>query len=1497
MFYSHLRRILPYRLSKLKTFIVGFMISSLCLGLALPPHQASAQSQCTVGCKATVPPIAQQNTPVTFASETTSEGCAVTPGYEWDFGDGSPRQSLPNTTYNYPLPGIYNWKLTSSAARIDTAAGGYGENAPAKQASFTSLADIAIDPRGRGFYTIDSAGSYLVRFVNTTNGEVVIGGQKIAAGAVQRLVGGGLATQENTPGRQFETNELTSLAVGLDGEFLYMLDANRSTIFVFNASGGSKTLCGKTVDPGNVIRYNTQNLASAASALAINPVDGELYLADATSGINKIYRVSCGALIAVAGNGVSSRPADPFIPGEATAIPLLQPRSIIFDHGGNLYIADTGHARVIKVDTSGDATLVSQFPFNPPQTFNPFPNALAFAGNELYVALGNLQTIVGVGSQQSVVVAGTPGRACTYTSTDCGDGGAAASAGLSIADSVSLPPAGGLAGDANGLLIPDQGSTGRGRIRYLNLSANAVTMLGATIAPGRIDTVAGSGLRAPFDGGPAIGGELNFPAGVAVDASGNLFITDTLNSKLRFVNRGATAIKLFEGTPAEQTVQPGHIVTLNKNVGSAATDGVPVIQAGFDTPQGLKTTRQGLLIADSKKGLAAIGIARRTGLIRFLNTTSEGVTFYPNSVAPIVVPPGNVATIAGGSANGSHNGDGQFATSARFLGPTDVAVHPTNKNLYVASAGDKAVRKIDGLTGAVSSLLLPQSLYTGVAFDKEGRLHVTDLSNGFVLRETASGSGVFARMNPESQRMMQPRGVVVDESGNAYVSETSNLQTLTGYPGSRIARISPDGQVSTVAGRYEPGFEGDGGAALNARVNPRPDDFNIVTVGNAVMLPSLAGLAIGADGELFFADARNNRIRVVTGLDTNCSQTGRITVGGNNPVPTITGMTPSTARTGSAAFRLTVLGRDFVPESKIRWNGSERPTTRISSTQLQAEIPASDLTTAGDINVTVFSPAPGGGNSAPRVFVVQPSQNPVPVLQNLDPAFVLAGAPAFTLTVRGERFTRDSIIRWGTTGGDLRTTYISDKELTAVIPADFVTKPLSIPVAVFTPTPGGGVSARLSLVVRPNSEPKLASLDPLRVFANSLAGTTYEITANGEAFVQTSSVLWNGVARPARFVSDKQLKFTITNEDVKQAGGASVSISNADSGGGVSNPLSFTILASPEIRALNPVAVRAGGAGFTLGISGRNFTQGVEASIGGKLRRTAFINTAELQVAVEAEDIVNPGLVSVVVLSGVSGQLPRGVSNAVNLQVVNTAGGNLTSVSAASFASGPIAPDSIVAAFGTGLAAGTDAATTVPLPTSLRNTRLVVKDSTGTERDAALFFVSPTQINYLMPAGTANGVATVTVISDGTTVASGIAEIAQVVPALFTANATGEGLVSGVALRVGANGAPSFEPILSFDQATQKFVATPVDLGAATDQVYLIFFGTGFRNRSALTAVKAQASGEDVAVSFAGAAPGLFGVDQINLGPLPRTLAGRGTINIVVMVDGKPANTVQLAIK
>jgi uncharacterized protein (TIGR03437 family) len=162
-----------------------------------------------------------------------------------------------------------------------------------------------------------------------------------------------------------------------------------------------------------------------------------------------------------------------------------------------------------------------------------------------------------------------------------------------------------------------------------------------------------------------------------------------------------------------------------------------------------------------------------------------------------------------------------------------------------------------------------------------------------------------------------------------------------------------------------------------------------------------------------------------------------------------------------------------------------------------------------------------------------------------------------------------------------------------------------------------------------------------------------------------------------------------------------------------------------------------------------------------------------------------------------------------------------------------LASESIVAAFGAGLATTTQVAASLPLPTTLAGTRVLVRDSAGVERDAPLFFVAPAQVNYLIPAGTAAGAATAPITSGDGKVSTGVVQIAAVAPGLFSANASGQGVASGVALRVKADGTQIYEPIARFDQAQNRFVAVPIDLGPnlgnATDQVFLILYGTGLR--------------------------------------------------------------------
>ena len=241
--------------------------------------------------------------------------------------------------------------------------------------------------------------------------------------------------------------------------------------------------------------------------------------------------------------------------------------------------------------------------------------------------------------------------------------------------------------------------------------------------------------------------------------------------------------------------------------------------------------------------------------------------------------------------------------------------------------------------------------------------------------------------------------------------------------------------------------------------------------------------------------------------------------------------------------------------------------------------------------------------------------------------------------------------------------------------------------------------------------------------------------------------------------------------------------------------------------------------------------------------------------------------------------------------------GTVSSTSAASFSqNGTLASQAIAAAFGVGLTQNTVSATTSPLPTLLDGAEIRVKDSANVERNAGLFFVSPGQFNYLVPQGTMNGPATITVLRNGTPVAQGSITIDTLAPGLFSANADGKGVPAAVILRVRGT-ASSFEPIAQLNPQTQRFDPIQIDLGPQTDQVFLVCFGTGFRNNTALSAVTATIGGTNASVQFAGPQGTLAGLEQTNI-LIPRSLAGRSTpLDVVFSVAGRTANTLQIRVK
>jgi hypothetical protein len=188
----------------------------------------------------------------------------------------------------------------------------------------------------------------------------------------------------------------------------------------------------------------------------------------------------------------------------------------------------------------------------------------------------------------------------------------------------------------------------------------------------------------------------------------------------------------------------------------------------------------------------------------------------------------------------------------------------------------------------------------------------------------------------------------------------------------------------------------------------------------------------------------------------------------SNPAPSITTLSPSTVATGVNGLTLTVLGSNFLSLSTIRWNGSNRPTEFVSTTELQAQIGPSDLVAGGSVSITVMTPSPGGGTSNALPFtILSTASSHIPILTSLDPNGVQAGSPGFTLTINGYAyFTPSTMVEWN--GSPRPTSLYSSGQLQVQINASDVATPGYAQITVINPGPdGGSAMAEFQILYQP----------------------------------------------------------------------------------------------------------------------------------------------------------------------------------------------------------------------------------------------------------------------------------------------------------------------------------------------------------------------------------------------------------------------------------------------
>lgn len=211
----------------------------------------------------------------------------------------------------------------------------------------------------------------------------------------------------------------------------------------------------------------------------------------------------------------------------------------------------------------------------------------------------------------------------------------------------------------------------------------------------------------------------------------------------------------------------------------------------------------------------------------------------------------------------------------------------------------------------------------------------------------------------------------------------------------------------------------------------------------------------------------------------------------NNPAPGLTSISPQTREIGGADFTLTVNGNGFVSSSIVRWNGSNRPTTFVSATQLTATIQQADIATAGLTPVTVFSPTPGGGTTASATFT---ATNPVPILNSINAKSAVVGCQDFLLMVIADKIGDYSTVLWN---GQARTTrLISDHVLQAEISAADIASAGTAKVRISNAGPGGGTSSQADFTIHASAQVPTSDAVGFRLNAahNNVATTTCPIS-------------------------------------------------------------------------------------------------------------------------------------------------------------------------------------------------------------------------------------------------------------------------------------------------------------------------------------------------------------------------------------------------------------------
>jgi sugar lactone lactonase YvrE len=652
---------------------------------------------------------------------------------------------------------------------------------------------------------------------------------------------------------------LAFLLLGISTALGLQAQSNYATPYTFNTLAGINS-----PNPSSVEGTRSAARFKKPTGVAVD-ANGVLYIADTENHtIRKI--TTTGVVTTLAGNAGTAGSTD----GTDNAARFNNPFAVAVDSAGNVYVADYGNDTVRKITSAGVVTTLAGTA-NSPGSVNATGSAARFncpsgiavdANGNVYVADYGNHTIRKITSAGAVTT--LAGTANSPGSTD-GTGGAA-----------RFKNPNGVAVDTSGnIYVADMSNH---VIRKIT-KAGVVTTLAGTAAS--LGSANGTGTEARF----------NYPTGVSVDRSGNVFVADWNNSTVRKINLEGLVTTLA-GTVASigSADGTGSAARFYKPSGVAADGFGNVFIADAQNSTVRKINSRGVVttLAGTAGAVAAkdgIGGAARFNTPSGVALDSAGNVYVAdahNSTIRKVASSGEVTTLAG-AAGSVGSADGTSST-ARFNYPIGVALDSSG-NLYVADREAHTIRKISSagvvttLAGKAGSLGIVDgtgsaarfNYPSGVAVDNNGNVYVADKDNHTIRKITSSGvvttlAGLAcapdaADRTRSAARFNKPSGVAVDGNGNLYVADTGN-QT--------IRKITSNGVVTTLAGTAGSRGSTDG-------------------TGSAARFDGPTSIAVDARGDVYVADANNKTIRKITSGGVVTTLAGAV------------GSTNATDGTGSAA--------------------------------------------------------------------------------------------------------------------------------------------------------------------------------------------------------------------------------------------------------------------------------------------------------------------------------------------------------------------------------------------------------------------------------------------------------------------------------------------------------------------------------------------------------------------------------------------------------------------